>query len=48
MSGEYRAYLLYEVLVRALNELMTRYKNQTIAELAKALLGIVLSKMLQN
>ncbi len=46
-AGEFRAYLLYEVLVRALNELIKRYQNPTIAALANALLGAVVSQLLQ-
>ncbi len=46
-SGEYRAYLLYEVLVRALGELIQRYGNPTIVALANALLGAVVSLLLQ-
>lgn len=47
-SGEYRAYLLYEVLVRALGELIRRYKNPAIIALANALLGAVVSNLLQT
>ncbi len=47
-AGEFRAYLLYEVLVRALGELIKRYKNPTIAALANALLGAVVSQMIQS
>ncbi len=46
LSGQFRAYLLYEVLVRALDELIAKYGNPAIAELAKALLGALVGKML--
>jgi hypothetical protein len=45
-SGEFRAYLLYETLVRALGELVTRYKDPTISALANALLGALVGKMI--
>ncbi|GEM_PF-2000679 len=47
-AGEFRAYLLYEVLVRALNELINRYKNPTITALANALLGAVVGQLIQG
>lgn len=47
-AGEFRVYLLYEVLVRALSELIDRYKNPTIKALANALLGAVVSQMMQS
>jgi hypothetical protein len=47
-SGEYRAYLLYEVLVKALQELTKKYGNETIVALANALLGAVVSKLLES
>ena len=46
-SGEFRAYLLYEVLVRALNELINKHKSPSIVALANALLGAIVSQMLQ-
>ena len=45
-AGEFRAYLLFELLVRALNELVEKYGNPAIAALANALLGAVVSKLL--
>ena len=47
-AGEFRVYLLYEVLVRALGELIKRYKNPTITALANALLGAVVSQIIQS
>ncbi len=47
-AGEYKAYLLYEVLFRALSELIRRYQNPTISALANALLGAVVSTLLQS
>ena len=47
-AGEFRAYLLFELLVRALNELVEKYGNPTIAALAQALLGAVVSKLLES
>jgi hypothetical protein len=46
-AGEFRAYLLYEVLVRALGELVEKYGNPTIAALANALLGAIVSQFFQ-
>jgi hypothetical protein len=46
-AGEFRAYLLYETLVRALYEIVNRYRNPTIVALANALLGAVVSQLLQ-
>lgn len=46
-AGEFRAYLLHEVLIRALGEIISRYKNQTIVALANALLGALVSQILQ-
>lgn len=46
-GGQFRAYLLYETLVRALSELIKRYKNPTIVALANALLGAVVGQLLQ-
>ncbi|MEG3179925.1 hypothetical protein [Sphingomonas sp. LT1P40] len=46
-AGEYRAYLMYELLVRALGELIKKYGNPTIVALANALLGAVVSQLLQ-
>ena len=46
-AGEFRAYLLYETLARALSELISRYKNPTIVALANALLGAIVSQLLQ-
>jgi hypothetical protein len=45
--GEYRAYLMYELLVRALGEIVLRYGNPTISALANALLGAVVSELVQ-
>ncbi len=47
-AGEFRAFLLYETLVRALGELIKRYKNPAIVALAEALLGVVVSQMMQG
>ena len=47
-AGEFRAFLLYETLVRALGELIKRYKNPAIVALAEALLGAVVSQMMQG
>ncbi len=47
-AGEFRAYLLYEVLVRALGELIDKYGNPTIKAMANALLGAVISKILEG
>lgn len=47
-AGEFRAYLLYEVLVRALGELIKHYKNPTITALANALLGAVVGQLIQG
>ena len=44
--GQYRAYLLYETLVRALAELIEKYGNESLKALANALLGAVFSRML--
>ena len=46
-AGEYRAYLMYELLVRALGEVIKRYGNPSIVALANALLGAVVSQLLQ-
>ena len=46
-AGEYRAFLLYEVLVCALDELIKRYKNPAIVALANAFLGAIVSQLLQ-
>lgn len=46
-AGEFRAYLLYEVLVRALGELIEKYGNPTIKALANALLGAIVSQFFQ-
>ena len=46
-AGEFRAYLLYEVLVKALNELIRKYGNPAIAALANALLGALVSNVFQ-
>ena len=47
-AGEFKAYLLYEVLIKALAELVDRYGNETIKALANALLGALVSKMLES
>ncbi|KFD29078.1 hypothetical protein IH86_06560 [Sphingobium yanoikuyae] len=47
-AGEFRAFLLYETLVRALGELIKRYKNPAIVALAEALLGAVVGQMMQG
>jgi hypothetical protein len=47
-SGEFRAYLLYQTLLAALGELISRYKNPTIVALANALLGVVVSNFFQS
>ncbi|HOA49619.1 MAG TPA: hypothetical protein PKJ55_09270 [Novosphingobium sp.] len=47
-AGEFKAYLLYEVLVRALGELIEKYGNPTIKALADALLGAVVSRILEG
>lgn len=47
-AGEFRAYLLYETLFRALSELIKRYKNPTIVALAEALLGAIVSQIFQS
>ena len=46
-AGSYRAYLLYETLVRALGELVKRYGNPTLAALANALLGALAGQLIQ-
>ena len=43
----FRSFLLYETLVRALGELIKRYSNPTIVALANALLGALVSEILQ-
>lgn len=47
-AGEFKAYLLYEVLVQALGELIEKYGNPTIKALAHALLGAVVSQILEG
>ncbi len=47
-SGEFRAYLLYETLIRALGELISKYKNPTILALANALVSALLSQIFQD
>jgi hypothetical protein len=47
-AGEFRAYLLYEVLVKALNEIIEKYGNEAIKALANALLGAVVSRILES
>lgn len=42
-AGEFRAYLLYQTLLAALGELISRYKNPAIVALANALLGVVVN-----
>lgn len=44
--GEYKAYLMYELLVRTLGEIIKRYGSPTITALANALLGAVASKLI--
>lgn len=46
-AGEYKVYLMYELLVRSLGELIKRYENPAIQALANALLGAVVSQLLQ-
>ncbi len=46
-AGIFRSFLLYETLVRALGELIKRYSNPTIVALANALLGALVSEILQ-
>ena len=46
-AGTFRSFLLYETLVRALGELIKRYSNPTIVALANALLGALVSEILQ-
>lgn len=48
ISGQFKAYLLYEVLVRALNEIIEKYGNETIKSLANALLGAIVSKLFEG
>jgi hypothetical protein len=47
-AGEYKAYLMYELLVRTLEEIITRYGNPTINALANALLGALVSKLIDG
>jgi hypothetical protein len=46
--GEYKAYLMYELLVRTLGEIIKRYGNPTIIALANALLGALVSKLIDG
>lgn len=48
LAGQFKAYLLYEVLVKALNELIAKYGNETIKSLANALLGAIVSQLFQG
>ena len=47
-AGEFRAFLIYEVLVRALSELIEKYSNPTVKALANALLGAIVSQVLEG
>ena len=46
--GEYRAYLMYELLVRTLGEIIKRYGNPAIIALANALLSALVSKLIDG
>ena len=48
LSGQFKAYLLYEVLVKALGELIEKYGNPTIKVLANALLDAIVSQIFQG
>lgn len=48
LAGQFKAYLLYEVLVKALNELIEKYGNETIKSLANALLGAIVAQLLET
>ena len=48
LAGQVKAYLLYEVLVKALNELITKYGNETVKRLADALLGALVAQLFEG
>jgi hypothetical protein len=48
LAGQFKAYLLYDVLVKALNELIAKYGNETIKSLANALLGALVSQLFEG
>lgn len=48
LAGQFKAYLLYEVLVKALNELILKYGNETIKSLANALLGALVAQLFEG
>jgi hypothetical protein len=47
-AGEFRAYLLYQTLLTALGELISKHKNPSIVELARALLGVLVGSLFQS
>ena len=47
VAGQFKAYLLYEVLVQALNEIIEKYGNETIKSLANALLGAIVAELIK-
>lgn len=48
IAGQFKAYLLYEVLITALNEIIEKYGNETIKSLANALLGALVAQLFEG